>query len=94
MIGAPQQVNGKCPTAPISLELIGKADTFGRLVDDPGDTGGFDRAEIGDIVMMRKVDNKWVDHHGLRFAALFHCDDGPSYWPFVGHALPRRTRAA
>jgi hypothetical protein len=35
-------------------------------------------AEIGDVVVMRKVNNQRVDHYGLGFAALFHCDEGPT----------------
>jgi hypothetical protein len=72
MIGAPQQANAEGTTAPIGIELIGKADTLGRLVDDPGDAGGFDRAEISDVVVMRKVDNEWVDRYGSRLAAASH----------------------
>jgi hypothetical protein len=52
MIGAPQQANAKRTTAPIGIELIGKAETLGRLVDDPSDAGSFDRAEISDVIVM------------------------------------------
>jgi hypothetical protein len=34
-IGAPQQANAK--RTPTAIELVGKADTLGRLVHDPGD---------------------------------------------------------
>jgi hypothetical protein len=39
MMGAPRQANAKRTTAPIGIELIGKADTLGSLVDDPSDAG-------------------------------------------------------
>jgi hypothetical protein len=82
---APQQANFKRTAASIGTERISKADTLGRLVDDPGDASGFDSAEIGYVVVMRKVDDQRVDHYGRRFAALFHCDEGtPSYWPDAG----------
>jgi hypothetical protein len=84
MVGAPQQANSNRSAASIGIELISKADTLSRLVDDPGDASGFDSAEIGYVVVMRKVDNQRVDHCGRRFAALFHYDEGtPSYRPLL-----------
>jgi hypothetical protein len=64
MIGAPQQANAKRATSSTVIEVIGKANAFRRLVDNPSDAVGFDQAEIGDVVMMRKVDNKRVDRYG------------------------------
>jgi hypothetical protein len=64
MIGAPQQANAAHAAAPIGIKLIGKAHSLGRLVDDPSDAGGFDRPEIGDVVVMRKVNNQRVDRNG------------------------------
>jgi hypothetical protein len=72
MIGTPQHANAKRTTAPIGIELIGKADTLSRLVNDPGDAGGFDCTEISDVVVMRKVDNKRVDRYGWRLTVAFH----------------------
>jgi hypothetical protein len=41
-------------------------------VNDPGDAGVVYRTKIGDVVVMRKVDNKRVDSYGWRLTAAFH----------------------
>jgi hypothetical protein len=59
-------------------------------VDDPGDAGGFNRAEISDVVLMRKVDNERVDRYGWRLAAAFHAmrvqQTFARYWSRTGFA--------
>ena len=43
--------------APNGVRIVDKADRLCRLVDDPGDAGGFDLAEIDDVIVVRQVDH-------------------------------------
>jgi hypothetical protein len=65
MIRAPQQTGIRRVAAPHGVHVIGKAGCLGRLVDDPGNTAGFDLAKIGDVVVVRQVNHQRVDRQRL-----------------------------